>query len=98
MTVIKPLNDYVLIEQTKQELTTTSGIITWPTSKDKPWKGKVLAVWEWIKSPEWKLITIESVKVWDIVYFTKYSPEEIDLDWKKYLLVRVDSILAVETK
>jgi co-chaperonin GroES (HSP10) len=42
------------------------------------------------------LIPIENVKVGDIVYFTKYSPEEIEINNEKFLLVRADSILAKE--
>jgi len=44
MVDIKPLNDYVLLEVKKQESKTVSGIITAPSSKEKPGKGKVLKV------------------------------------------------------
>jgi len=44
MVDIKPLNDYVLVEVEKQESKTASGIITAPSSKEKPGKGKVLKV------------------------------------------------------
>jgi len=42
------------------------------------------------------LISIDNIKVGDIVYFTKYSPEEIEVDGEKLLLIRADSILAKE--
>lgn len=94
MISIKPLNDYVLVEIVKEDVKTSSWIITSPSSKEKPWKWKVLEIWEWRKSEEWKLVEIENIKVWDIIYFTKYAPEEIEEDWKKYLLIRSDSIIA----
>lgn len=94
MTTIKPLNDYVLVEIMKEENKTASGIITSPSSKDKPWKWKILEIWEGRKSEEWNLVKIENIKKWDIVYFTKYAPEEIEEDWKKYLLIKSDSIIA----
>ena len=93
---LKPLNDYVLVKPVKDEPKTASGIITAPSSKEKPWKGEVIAVGEGKKSEDGKLITIDNVKVGDVVYFTKYSPEEIEADGEKYLLIRVDSILAKE--
>ena len=94
MVNIKPLNDYVLVEVEKQESKTASGIITAPSSKEKPGKGKVLKVWDWKITPDGKLIKIDNIKEGDIVYFTKYAPEEIEIDGEKYLLVRVDSIIA----
>ena len=93
---LKPLNDYVLVKPVKDEPKTASWIITAPTSKEKPWKGEVIAIWEGKKSSEGNLIPIDNVKVGDVVYFTKYSPEEIESDGEKYLLIRVDSILAKE--
>ena len=93
---LQPLNDYVLVKPFKDEPKTASGIITAPSSKEKPGKWEVLAVGEGKKSPEWTLVTIDNVKVGDIVYFTKYSPEEIEVDGEKLLLIRADSILAKE--
>jgi len=91
---LKPLNDYVLVKPIKDEPKTASWIITAPTSKEKPWKGEVIAIWEGKRNDNWDLIKIDNVKVGDIVYFTKYSPEEIEVDGEKYLLIRADSILA----
>ena len=98
MAKLVPLNDYVLVKPIKDEPKTASGIITAPTSKEKPGKGEVLAVGEGKVNPEGKLIPIENVKVGDVVYFTKYSPEELEIDGEKLLLVRADSILAKEEK
>ncbi len=98
MTKVVPLNDYVLVKPIKDEPKTASGIITAPTSKEKPWKWEVLAIGEGKISSDGKLIPIENVKVGDIVYFTKYSPEELEINGEKLLLVRADSILAKESK
>jgi chaperonin GroES len=95
---LQPLNDYVLVKPFKDEPKTASGIITAPTSKEKPGKGEVLAVGEGKKNDAGELISIDNVKVGDIVYFTKYSPEEIEIDGEKLLLIRADSILAKEIK
>jgi len=79
MTNLKPLNDYILVKQSKEEAKSASWIITAPTSKEKPWKWEVIAIWEGKKNPEWKLIEIDNIKIGDIVYFTKYAPEEIEM-------------------
>ena len=96
MANLKPLNDYVLVKPFKDEPTTASGIITAPTSKEKPWKWEVIAIWEGKKNEKWELITIDNIKVGDVVYFTKYSPEEVEINNEKLLLIRADSILAKE--
>jgi co-chaperonin GroES (HSP10) len=36
------------------------------------------------------------VKEGDIVYFTKYAPDEIEVDDVTYLIIKQDSILAKE--
>lgn len=92
--MLKPLNDYVLLEVEKEDPKTASGIITAPSSKETSWKGRVLRVWEWKRTDDGNLIKIDNIKEGDIVYFTKYSPEEIEQSWKKYLLVKVDNIIA----
>jgi len=38
------------------------------------------------------------VEVGDIVYFTKYSPDELEVDGEKYLVIRHSSILAKQSK
>ncbi len=43
MTTLRPIEDHVLIEPIEAENITSSGIIL-PDSKEKPSKGKVLAV------------------------------------------------------
>jgi len=93
---VKPLNDYILIKPSKEEAKSASWIITAPTSKEKPWKWEVIAIWDGRKNPEWKTIKIDNIKVGDIVYFTKYAPEEIEQNWEKLLLVKAESILAKE--
>lgn len=95
MTKLIPLHDHVLVEPVEEDNTTKSGIIL-PTGKDeKPSKGKVIAV-----GPG-KIIDDDDrwpmdVKEGDIVYFTKYAPDEIEVDGVQYLIIKQDSILAKE--
>ncbi len=92
---IKPLSDYVLIEQIKREEKTKAGILL-PESaeKEKPEQGKVIAVGPGRKTSSGKII-LPDVKVGDQVLFTKYGPNEIKVDNKEYLIAKQEDILAI---
>ncbi|MDE1970846.1 MAG: co-chaperone GroES [Patescibacteria group bacterium] len=92
---IQPLSDHVFIESMKDEIKTKSGIVL-PDSaeKEKPMKGKVIAVGAGKVSDKGERIAM-SVKKGDTVLFTKYTPHEIKVDGKEYLVVRESDILAV---
>ncbi|MFH1671179.1 MAG: co-chaperone GroES [Candidatus Portnoybacteria bacterium] len=90
---IKPLSDRVLIEPISTEEKTKSGIILPETAdREKPEQGKVIAVGSGKKGKPM------SVKVGDIVLFTKYGPNEIKIDEKEYLIAREEDILAILEK
>lgn len=100
MVNLQPLEDHVLIKPLVEENTTKSGIIL-PDSKEKPKKGEVIAVWAWrILDDGWR--SSMDVKVWDIVYFTQYAPDEIEVEDNgekvKYLVIKQNSLLAKEGK
>lgn len=86
---IKPLSDRVLIEPAAAETQTASGIYIPETAKEKPQKGKVVAVGSGTKEHEM------TVKVGDEVLYGKYAGTELKLEGKDYLIMREDDILAV---
>ncbi len=86
---IKPLADRVLIEPVEAETKTASGIIIPDTAKEKPQKGKVVAV-----GPGTKDETV-TVKVGDTVLYGKYAGTELKLDGSDYLIMRESDILAI---
>ncbi len=86
---IKPLADRVLVEPMEAETKTASGIIIPDTAKEKPQKGKVVAVGPGTKDNE---IT---VAVGDTVLYGKYSGTELKLDGTDYLMMRESDILAI---
>lgn len=86
---IKPLSDRVLIEPTAAEETTMSGIIIPDSAKEKPLKGKVLAVGNGTKDEEMIL------KIGDTVLYGKYAGTEIEFEGVKYLMMRQSDVLAV---
>ncbi len=92
---LKPLSNHVFIEPLEEEKTTKSGIVIPETAdKEKPIKGKVLAVGPGKYNEDGELIPM-SVKVGDMVLFKKYGPDEIEVDGKKYLVGDEDDILAI---
>ncbi len=77
---IKPLADRVLVEASEAETKTSSGIIIPDTAKEKPQRGKIVAV-----GPGTKENPI-TVKVGDIVLYGKYSGTELQHDGMDYLI------------
>jgi len=95
MTKFKPLSNHVFIEPLEEEKTTKSGIVLPDTAeKEKPIKGKVLAVGPGKRNDKGELQPM-SVKVGDTVLFKKYGPDEIEIDDKKYLVGDEEDILAI---
>lgn len=93
-----PLVDHVVVEPLQAETTTASGIILPTDTKEKPSKGKVIALptdKSYVK--DGIAITID-LNIGDIVYFTKYAPDEIELDGKTYLIIKHSSLLAKESQ
>jgi len=92
---IKPLADYILIEPVTIDEKTKSGIFLPETiERERPEQGIVIAVGSGKKISSGKIIPLD-VKVRDRVLFTKYGPNEIEIDDKKYLITREEDILAI---
>ncbi len=95
---IKPLADHVLIEPIKEEEKTKSGILLPQTAeKERPEQGKVVAVGPGKKNENGQVISM-TIKVGQVVLFTKYGPNEIKIDGKEYLMAKEEDILAVIQK
>ncbi len=86
---IRPLADRVLIEPTAAEEVTMSGIIIPDSAKEKPLKGKIIAVGNGTKDEPMVL------KEGDVVLYGKYSGSEIEFEGTKYLMMRQGDVLAV---
>lgn len=85
---IKPLADRVLIAPEPAEEKTVGGIIIPDSAKEKPLKGKVVAVGHGTKDEEMVL------KAGDMVLYGKYAGTEIEIDGEKYLIMRQSDVLA----
>lgn len=90
-----PLENHVIVETQEEETTTASWLIVQTSTKEKPNKGTVIAVWPGAINDDGSRAPMD-VAVGDTVYFTKYAPDEIEVDGKDYLIIKVSSILAKE--
>lgn len=86
---VKPLADRVLVEPATAEEKTAGGIIIPDTAKEKPQRGKVIAVGAGKKDEPM------TVKAGDSILYGKYSGTEINVDGKEYLIMRESDIFAV---
>ncbi len=91
---LKPLGDRVIVRAVEEEETTASGIVLPDTAKEKPQKGKVVAVGEgkWDEDGE-KRIPVE-VSEGDEVLYSKYGGTEINVDGEELLVLRESDVLA----
>ncbi|PIZ76693.1 co-chaperone GroES [Candidatus Peregrinibacteria bacterium CG_4_10_14_0_2_um_filter_38_24] len=95
MANIQPLGNHVVVEAIKEELTSSSGIIIPDSvSKEKPMKGKVLAVGPGKMANDGKTVMAPDLEVGDVVLFSKYGPTEVKLEGKEVLILSVDDIFA----
>jgi chaperonin GroES len=92
---IKPLANRVLVKRLEDEVQTTAGGIIVPdTAKEKPQRGKVVAVGPGRLTDDGKRIAVD-VKAGDEILFGKWSGSEITIDGEEYLFMKDDDILAV---
>ena len=94
---IKPLHDRVAIEVLEQNTKTAGGIIIPDSAKEKPVKGKVVAVGSGAKDENGKIIPLD-VKVGDKVIFGKWSGTEIEIEGSKLLIMKESDIMAIVSK
>ncbi|TVR78863.1 MAG: co-chaperone GroES [Chitinophagaceae bacterium] len=86
---IKPLADRIVIKPAEAEETTKSGIIIPDSAKEKPQKGKVVAVGNGKKDEP------VTLKVGDQVLYGKYAGTEITVEGEDFLIMRESDVFAV---
>src|SRR5687768_18497343 len=94
MSKLKPLGDRLIVKAVEEEETTASGLVLPDTAKEKPQKGKVVAVGEgkWDEDGE-KRIPLD-VAAGDEVLYSKYGGTEITVEEDELLVLRESDVLA----
>jgi chaperonin GroES len=90
---LKPLGDRLIVKAVEEEETTASGIVLPDTAKEKPQRGKVLAVGDGKVSDDGKRVPID-VSDGDEVLYSKYGGTEITIDGEELLVLRESDVLA----
>lgn len=91
---LQPLNDGLVVERLAEESTTPSGIVLPDSAKEKPQKGKVLAVGPGKMNDKGERNQM-TVKVGDTVLFTKYGPTEVKHEGRELLFLNESDVLAI---
>jgi len=91
---LKPLGDRLIIRAIEEEETTASGLVLPDTAKEKPQKGKVLAVGEGKINEDTGKRTPLDVEEGDEVLYSKYGGTEIKVDGEELLVLRESDVLA----
>ena len=90
---LKPLGDRLIVKAVEEDQTTASGIVLPDTAKEKPQKGKVLAVGDGKLDDDGKRIPLD-VAEGDEVLYSKYGGTEIKVDGEDLLVLRESDVLA----
>jgi chaperonin GroES len=94
MAKIRPLADKVLIKRLEAEERTAGGIVLPDTAKEKPKKGRVIAVGDGKQLESGGKVTFQ-VRAGDTVLFGSFAGTEVTLEGEEYVLMAEDDILAI---
>ncbi len=91
---LKPLGDRLIVKAVEEEETTASGIVLPDTAKEKPQKGKVLAVGDGARNETTGERVALDVAEGDTVLYSKYGGTEVKVDGEDLLVLRESDVLA----
>ena len=94
MAQLRPLGGNILVKRLEAETTTKSGIVLPDTAKEKPKRGKVVAIGDGKLMDSGERAKF-SVKKGDEVVFTSYAGTEVKIDGDEMLIMSEDDVLAV---
>ena len=91
---LKPLGDRLIVKAIEEEETTASGIVLPDTAKEKPTKGKVVAVGDGKINEDTGKRTPLDVSEGDTVLYSKYGGTEVPFEGEDLLVLRESDVLA----
>jgi chaperonin GroES len=90
---LEPLGDRLIVEVLDEEQETVSGIVLPDTAKEKPQRGRVLAVGPGSRDDDGKFVPMDLAEG-DEVVFSKYGGTEIRIGTDDVLILRESDVLA----
>jgi chaperonin GroES len=94
---LKPLDERIVVEPVEAEEKTAGGIVLPDTAKEKPQRGKVLAIGPGKLLDSGQRAAL-SVAVGDEVIYGKYSGSDIEIDGRELKILRESDVLAKVVK
>lgn len=94
MAKLRPLGDKILVKRVEAETKTKSGIVLPDSAKEKPKRGKVVALGTGKRLDDGTVAAF-SVKIGNEVLFTSYGGTEVKIDGEELLIMTEDDVLAV---
>jgi chaperonin GroES len=94
---VRPLDDRVVVEPLEAEEKSTGGILLPDAAKQKPQRGRVLAVGPGKLRDNGERSAL-SVQKGDEVLFGRYSGSDVEVDGREVKIMRESDILAKVTK
>ncbi len=91
---LRPLQDRVIVKQSEAGEKTKSGIVLPDAAKEKPTKGKVIAVGPGKLDDNGKPMEI-GLRAGDMIYYGKYSGTDVEVDGQKLVILREQDVLGV---
>jgi len=93
---LQPLGDRLIVEVLEEEEETVSGIVLPDTAREKPQRGRVLAVGPGSRDESGNFVAVDLAEGDEIV-FSKYGGTEIKVGVDEYLILRESDVLAKVT-
>ena len=90
---LQPLGDRLIVETLEEEETTSSGIVLPDTAKEKPQRGRVLAVGPGSRDESGNYVAMDVVEGDEVIY-SKYGGTEVKVGGEEYLILRESDVLA----
>src|SRR5438093_11046818 len=90
---LQPLGDRLIVEVLEEEEMTVGGIVLPDSAREKPQRGKVLAVGPGSRNDNGELVPMD-VAVGDEIIFSKYGGTEIKAGLEDLLILRESDVLA----
>jgi len=90
---LQPLGDRLIVQVLEEDDTTASGIVLPDTAKEKPQRGRILAVGPGARDDDGEHVAMD-VEEGDEVIFSKYGGTEFKLGADEVLILRESDVLA----
>jgi chaperonin GroES len=94
-TILRPLEDRIVVRPLDAEQTTASGLVIPETAKEKPQQGEVLAVGPGKRSEQTGALIPLDIHEGDRVVYSKYGGTEVKIDGEELLILSARDVLGV---